>query len=113
MPQGSPLSPLLANILLDELDEELEVRGHKFVRYWKQWGRPRTRRRRLLKPGIGRKEVHKASRSRKGHWRMSHNSLVKRAMNNEWLAQQGVPSLEHQWVSIRYPNGPKKSRSPV
>lgn len=32
-PQGSPLSPLLTNIVLDELDKELERRGHKFVRY--------------------------------------------------------------------------------
>ena len=234
VPQGGPLSPLLANILLDELDDELEERGHKFVRYaddfvilcgspragqrilrsirryladklklivnetksrvvplaeasflgfqivrrkvrwtrksqrkfkakvklitrrtrghspkaviaeltsylrgafnyyglgiafgeareldqwvrsrirmyyWKQWGRPRTRRRKLLRLGIGRDEVKKASRSRKGHWRMSHNSLVKRAMTNAWLAEQGVWSLEQQWVSIRYPEGPKK-----
>lgn len=234
VPQGGPLSPLLANILLDELDDQLEERGHKFVRYaddfvilcgslragerilrsirryladelklivnetksrvvplaeasflgfrivrrkvrwtrksqrkfkakvrqitrrtrghspkaviaelasylcgafnyyglgiafgeareldrwvrsrvrmyyWKQWGRPRTRRRKLLRLGIGRDEVKKASRSRKGHWRMSHNSLVKRAMTNEWLSEQGVLSLEKQWVSIRYPDGPKK-----
>ncbi len=32
-PQGGPLSPLLANILLDELDKELVARGHRFVRY--------------------------------------------------------------------------------
>lgn len=32
-PQGSPLSPLLSNILLDELDKELERRGHSFCRY--------------------------------------------------------------------------------
>lgn len=32
-PQGGPLSPLLSNILLDELDKELESRGHCFVRY--------------------------------------------------------------------------------
>lgn len=32
-PQGSPLSPLLSNIMLDELDKELERRGHFFVRY--------------------------------------------------------------------------------
>jgi group II intron reverse transcriptase/maturase len=32
-PQGGPLSPLLSNIVLDELDKELERRGHKFVRY--------------------------------------------------------------------------------
>jgi group II intron reverse transcriptase/maturase len=33
VPQGGPLSPLLGNILLGELDRELEKRGHKFVRY--------------------------------------------------------------------------------
>jgi RNA-directed DNA polymerase len=32
-PQGGPLSPLLSNILLDELDKELERRGHRFARY--------------------------------------------------------------------------------
>ena len=32
-PQGSPLSPLLSNIMLDELDKELEGRGHSFCRY--------------------------------------------------------------------------------
>jgi len=32
-PQGGPLSPLLSNIILDELDKELERRGHRFVRY--------------------------------------------------------------------------------
>jgi RNA-directed DNA polymerase len=32
-PQGGPLSPLLSNLLLDELDRELERRGHRFVRY--------------------------------------------------------------------------------
>uniref|UniRef100_UPI001FEB466F reverse transcriptase domain-containing protein n=1 Tax=Paenibacillus tengchongensis TaxID=2608684 RepID=UPI001FEB466F len=32
-PQGGPLSPLLSNIMLHELDKELEKRGHKFVRY--------------------------------------------------------------------------------
>ena len=33
VPQGGPLSPLLANILLDDLDKELEQRGHRFCRY--------------------------------------------------------------------------------
>lgn len=236
VPQGGPLSPLLANVLLDELDDELEKRGHQFVRYaddfvilcnspragerilasitrylkkvlklivnetksrvvplqeatflgfsiirrkvrwteksqkkfkaevrrltqrtrghspvkviadlqaylrgavnyyaigipfgdiraldqwvrrrmrlyyWKQWGRPRTRRRKLLRLGVGRDEVHKASRARKGHWRMSQMSLVRWAMNNDWLEEQGLPSLEKQWCSIRYPDGPKGSK---
>jgi RNA-directed DNA polymerase len=88
-----------------ELDGWLRRRMRLY--YWKQWGRPRTRRRRLLALGIGRDEVKLASRSRKGHWRMSQNSLVRRAMTNDWLSEQGLPNMEQQWVSIRYPNGPK------
>jgi RNA-directed DNA polymerase len=33
VPQGGPLSPLLANIILDDLDKELEKRSHRFARY--------------------------------------------------------------------------------
>ncbi len=36
-PQGYPLSPLLSYILLDDLDKELEARGHRFVRYVDDW----------------------------------------------------------------------------
>ena len=32
MPQGGPLSPLLSNIMLNEMDKELKRRGHRFVR---------------------------------------------------------------------------------
>jgi RNA-directed DNA polymerase len=46
VPQGGPLSPLLSNLVLDEWDQELERRGHRFVRYadgtpvqaWNKWG---------------------------------------------------------------------------
>ena len=33
VPQGGPLSPILSNVILNELDKELECRGHPFVRY--------------------------------------------------------------------------------
>ena len=33
VPQGGPLSPILSNVILNELDKELERRGHPFVRY--------------------------------------------------------------------------------
>ena len=32
-PQGGPFSPLLSNLVLDQLDQELERRGHRYVRY--------------------------------------------------------------------------------
>ena len=71
---------------------------------------PRTRRRNLLKLGIAREEVHRASRARKGHWRMSQNELVRWAMNNQWLEEQGLLNLEKQWCSIRYPEGSKGAK---
>ncbi len=85
------------------------IRRRMRLYYWKQWKRPKTRRRKLLRLGIGRDEVHLASRSRKGPWRMSHTSIVNRALSVDWLQRQGVPSLEKQWIAIRYPDGPKGS----
>ncbi len=90
-----------------ELDQWMRRRMRLY--YWKQWGRPKTRRRRLIALGIDRDEVKRASRSRKGHWRMSRNSLVNCALSVDWLRRQGMPSLEKQWIAIRYPNGPKGS----
>ena len=85
------------------------MRSRMRLYYWKQWGRPRTRRRKLMRLGIGREEVHKASRSRKGPWRISHTSIVHRAMTIEWLESQGLPRIEKQWSLIRYPHGRKKT----
>lgn len=70
--------------------------------YWKQWKLPRKRRRMLLKLGIPVSEVHKASRSRKGYWRMSNNSLVQMALTDEYLGKQGVPSMRVLWVVFKY-----------
>jgi len=52
------------------------VRRRVRLYYWKQWKQPRTRRRHLLALGIPRDEVHMATRSRKGYWRMSANSIL-------------------------------------
>lgn len=71
--------------------------------YWKQWKRPRTRRRHLLALGIPRDEVKLATRSRKGYWRMAENSIVQRALTKQWLWDQGVPNMRQQWVDLHYP----------
>ena len=73
------------------------VRQRMRLYYWKQWGRPKTRRRNLLKLGVPKSKVHMASRSRKGHWRMSNTTIVRTALHNEWLEEQGVPSLVNIW----------------
>ncbi|MEM8953404.1 MAG: hypothetical protein AAGD22_04550 [Verrucomicrobiota bacterium] len=58
----------------------------------------------LLSLGIGRDEVKLATRSRKGLWRMSGNSMLQRGMTNRWLTEQGLPSIAQQWINIRYPD---------
>jgi len=71
--------------------------------YWKQWKRPRTRRRHLMALGISKDDVKLASRSRKGYWRMAGNSIVQRALTKQWLWKQGVPHMRQQWVDLHYP----------
>ena len=81
------------------------VRRRVRLYYWKQWKQPRTRRRHLLALGIAPEEVRMATRSRKGYWRMSANSLVQRALTNRWLHEHGVPDLRTLWMVLHY--GPK------
>lgn len=78
------------------------VRRRVRLYYWKSWKRARTRRRHLLALGIPAEEVHMASRSRKGYWRMSGNSIVQRALTNAWLHGQGVPDLRTSWITLHY-----------
>jgi len=54
------------------------------------------------KLGANPKEVHLATRSRKGYWRISANSIVQRALNNRWLKEQGVPELKSIWLKLHH-----------
>ena len=83
-----------------ELDEWVRRRVRLY--HWKQWKQPRTRRRHLLALGIPREEVHMATRSRKGYWRMSGNSIVQRALTNRWLHEHGVPDMRTLWITLHY-----------
>jgi RNA-directed DNA polymerase len=84
-----------------ELDQWLRRRVR--LCYWKDWKRPRTRRRHLLGLGISQDEVKLATRSRKGYWRMAGNSIVQRALTKQWLWGQGVPNMRQQWIALHYP----------
>ena len=187
-PQGGPLSPLLSNILLDDLDKELERRGLPFVRpadefeylgfsfvgsrasvnvspkalkkfkrrvvtitgrsrgvsmerrlgglrryvrgwmgyfgvasqlklfarldgwircrvrccYWKQWKRPKTRRRRLIALGVPRRQAIRHARSRRGPWHMSKTIASGVGLTNAYLAEQGVLSLKSLWAELAH-----------
>ena len=76
------------------------VRRRVRLYYWKQWKQPRTRRRNLLALGADPETVHMATRSRKGYWRMSQNEIVRYALNNRWLEEQGVPDMKAIWIVV-------------
>ena len=78
------------------------VRRRVRLYYWKQWKQPRTRRRNLLALGVKPRRVHMASRSRKGYWRMSQTEIVRFALNNRWLEEQGVPDMRAIWMVLHY-----------
>ena len=92
---------------LVELDQWLRRRVR--LCYWKQWKRPRTRRRHLLALGVSREKVKLATRSRKGYWRMAGNSIVQRALTKQWLWDQGVPHMRQQWITLHYGSAPAGS----
>ena len=52
--------------------------------------------------GIHPAEVYKASRCRRGYWWMAGTGIVQRALNNSWLAEQGVPSIRQRWIDLHY-----------
>jgi RNA-directed DNA polymerase len=86
------------------LELEEWVRRRVRLYYWKQWKRPGTRRRHLMALGISKDRVKLASRSGKGCWRMSGNSVVQCALINAWLKEQGVPDMKAKWVALHYPD---------
>ena len=83
-----------------QLDECVQRRGRLY--YWKQCKRLRALRGHLVPLRILPEEVKMATRSRKGYWRMSANSIVQRALTNRWLYDQGVSDMRQLWIVLEY-----------
>ena len=94
----------LSNTFSEVKDLSQWIRRRVRLYYWKQWKQPRTRRRHLLALGVFPSKVHMATRSRKGYWRMSQIEIVRNALNNRWLEEQGVPDMEAIWIALHYPD---------
>ncbi|WP_342751106.1 reverse transcriptase domain-containing protein [Termitidicoccus mucosus] len=92
----------ISNTCKEVLALEDWMRRRVRLYYWKQWKQPRTRRRNLIKLGANPKQVKLATRSRKGYWRMSSNSIVQAALNNAYLHEQGVPDMRAKWIAMHY-----------
>jgi RNA-directed DNA polymerase len=73
--------------------------------YWKQWRKPRTRIRNLIKLGTRKKDAILTGLSRKAYWHLSRTLATQTGMTNTWLAEQGLISVRDLWISFHYPNG--------
>lgn len=71
--------------------------------YLKQWRKPRTRARNLIKRGVGDKLASSIAASGKSVYRLAKTKAVQLALNNKWLALQGLVSVKEQWSRFHYP----------
>jgi group II intron reverse transcriptase/maturase len=80
-----------AKSLFEELDSW--VRSRIRLCYWQQWKKPRTRVTELIKLGIPAFQAYQWGNTRKGKWRNVHSPILCRALNNNYLKQEGFTSL--------------------
>ncbi|MGK5093506.1 maturase [Deltaproteobacteria bacterium TL4] len=71
--------------------------------YWKQWKRPRTRIRELLKLKVPKQKAIMVGLSRKGYWKLSKTLSTNRGLTNLYLQKQGLVSIRQLWIKCHYP----------
>lgn len=84
------------------IDLDQWIRRRIRMCYWKQWRKPRTKVRNLIKLGVSTKLAIDCGLSSKGYWRSAKTKGINMALNDQWLKQQGLVSLRDQWVSLHY-----------
>lgn len=84
--------------LFDRLDRWLRRRIR--MCYWKQWRRPRKRRRELIRLGVPIRQAIRHARSRKGYWHMSRTIASGVGLTNARLAEQGLLSMKTLWAEL-------------
>lgn len=84
--------------LFDKFDQWIRRRIR--MCYWKQWRRPRKRRRELIRLGVPIRQAIRHARSRKGYWHMSKTIASGVGLTNAWLAEQGMLSMKTLWAKL-------------
>lgn len=70
--------------------------------YWRQWRKPRTKVRNLLKRGVGKRLAISCGISSKGAWRSSKTKGINMALSNQYLRKEGLISLRDIWIKIHH-----------
>jgi RNA-directed DNA polymerase len=70
--------------------------------YWRQWRKPRTKVRNLLKRGVSLTLAMSCGASRKGVWRSAKTKGINKALSNQYLRKEGLISLRDLWIKIHH-----------
>ena len=70
--------------------------------YWKLWRKPRTKIRNLMKGGVSDMLAIRCGVSSKAYWRSAKTKGIQIALNDAWLAKQGLFSLRESWISFTH-----------
>jgi RNA-directed DNA polymerase len=92
----------IANQYQQCVDLDHWIRRRVRMCYWKQWGRPRTKIRNLIKLGLPVIAAVACGRSSKGWWRSSKSHGINAALGLKYLKQQGLFSLRDGWIAFHY-----------
>jgi RNA-directed DNA polymerase len=80
------------------------VRRRVRMCYWRQWRKPRTKVRNLLKRGVRIQAAVACGITSKGPWRSSKTPGIQQALNNAYLEKAGLYSVREGWIKVHYPN---------
>ena len=95
-----------------ELDDW--IRGRMRMCYWKQWRWARTKIKNLLALGVRLKSAIQHGVSSKSYWHMARTPVTQQALNNTWLAAQGLLSVKDLWCKAQgYTQNKTSSRMPT
>ena len=93
---------LIANAYQLTVDLDSWIRRRLRMCYWRQWRKPRTKVRSLIKLGVSERLAISCGITSKGPCRSSKTKGINMAISNEFLERQGLVSLRQVWINIHY-----------
>lgn len=95
----------IANAYQQCVDLDVWIRRRIRMCYWRQWRKPRTKVRNLMKRGVAVQTAVACGLTSKGPWRSSKSPGINQALSNDYLKAEGLISLRSGWIKVHYPNG--------
>ena len=95
----------LANTYQQCVDLDCWIKRRVRMCYWRQWRKPRTKVRNLMKLGVRVQAAVACGITSKGPWRSSKTPGIQQALDNQFLEKAGLVSLRNGWIKVHYPNG--------